>query len=84
MNTLSFMNEVPSSVEKATVVTNDFGLVFVFDVAFGLLGRSEVKDKFCSSQEGSINIYVGVILSSNVWLKDKERASTRDSKSRLS
>lgn len=66
---------------KATVVTNNFVLIFGFDIAFGLLGRSEVKDKFCSTQEGNINIYVGVTLSFDVWLKDKEPASTRDSKS---
>lgn len=69
---------------KATVVTNNFVLIFGFDIAFGLLGRSEVKDKFCSTQEENINIYVGVTLSFDVWLKDKEPASTRDSKSLLS
>lgn len=65
---------------KAAVVTNDFGL----DIAFGLLGRSEVKNKFCSSHEENINMYVGVILSSYVWLKDKKPTSTRDSTSLLS
>lgn len=62
------------------MVTNDF----VFDIAFELSERSGVKNKFSSSQEENINMYVGVILSSYGWLKDEEPASTRDSKSLLS
>lgn len=46
--------------------TYDFGFFSGFDIAFGLLGRSEFKGKLCSSQEENININVGVILSSNV------------------
>lgn len=65
---------------KAAGVTNDFG----FDIAFGILERSEVKNKFCSSQEENINMYAGIILSSYDWLKDEEPASTTDSKSLLS
>lgn len=61
-------------------MTNDF----VFDIAFELSERSGVKNKFSSSQEENINMYVGVILSSYGWLKDEEPASTRDSKSLLS
>lgn len=62
------------------MVTNDF----VFDIAFELSERSGVKNKFSSSQEENINMYVGVILSSYGWLRDEEPASTRDSKSLLS
>lgn len=70
---------------KATKVTNYFGLVFGFDIAFGLLGRSQVKDMLCSNQDQSINVYVEVILSCKpVWLKDKGPASTGDSKRLLS
>lgn len=72
MNAISVMNEFPNGVEIVESNQGDkwFGLVSGFDIGFGLLGRPQVKDKLCSNQEQSINVYVEVILSSKpVWLK---------------
>lgn len=57
---------------------------FGVDVVFRILGRSKVENKFCSSQEENMNMYVGVMLSSYDWLKNEEPSFTRDGKSLLS